>query len=485
MFRKRHTAIAFSLVGLCTVTGATAAGFGDPNLAPFPNPTGFARTISTAGLIDTNNPFFRSLGTNGRSCATCHQPGDGWTITPAHVQARFDATGGTDPIFRPVDGADSPNADVSTVAARRAAYSMLLTKGLIRVGIGMPANAEFNLVGVDDPYHYASARDLSLFRRPLPATNLPFLSAVMWDGRETVSPIKGPDSGQALMADLMHQATDATLGHAQAAITPTQEQLQAIASFEIGLYTAQVRDDAAGDLQAAGARGGPEALRTTNFYIGINDPLGLNPTDTTFDPAAFTLDSAWSRLTGEDMSGIESTRTARDRAAGWPASGSVDARQSVTRGEAIFNTRQLAITGVGGLNDALRQPSITGTCTTCHDTPNVGNHSVAVPLNIGTADYPAHPGLDLSGMPIYTLRCTTTGATVQTTDPGRALISGKCADIGKFKGPILRDLAARAPYFHNGSAASLNDVVNFYNNRFDIGLSDQDKADLVAFLRTL
>jgi hypothetical protein len=56
---------------------------------------------------------------------------------------------------------------------------MLLTKGLIRVGIGVPSNAEFELIEVDDPYGYASAIELSLFRRPLPTTNLPFLATVM------------------------------------------------------------------------------------------------------------------------------------------------------------------------------------------------------------------------------------------------------------------------------------------------------------------
>jgi len=65
------------------------------------------------------------------------------------------------------------------------------------------------------------------------------------------------------------------------------------------------------------------------------------------------------------------------------------------------------------------------------------------------------------------------------------LISGKCADIGKVKGPILRALAARAPYFHNGSAATLLDVVEFYNQRFNLGFTEQQKRDLVAFLETL
>jgi cytochrome c peroxidase len=88
-------------------------------------------------------------------------------------------------------------------------------------------------------------------------------------------------------------------------------------------------------------------------------------------------------------------------------------------------------------------------------------------------------------MPLYTLRNNTTGETVQTTDPGRALITGKWKDIGRFKGPSLRGLAARAPYFHNGMAATLDDVVKFYDDRFSLKLSVQEKADLVAFLKAL
>jgi cytochrome c peroxidase len=65
------------------------------------------------------------------------------------------------------------------------------------------------------------------------------------------------------------------------------------------------------------------------------------------------------------------------------------------------------------------------------------------------------------------------------------MISGKCKDIGRFKGPILRGLAGRAPYFHNGSAATLLDVINFYDQRFGMGLADQQKADLVNFLNSL
>ena len=124
--------------------------------------------------------------------------------------------------------------------------------------------------------------------------------------------------------------------------------------------------------------------------------------------------------------------------------------------------------------------SFTGSCTVCHDSPNAGDHSVKAPLNIGLTTPAQAPYL-----PVYTLRNMSTQETVQTTDPGRAMITGKWADIGKFKGPILRALAARAPSFHNGSAETLEEVVEFYETRFNIGLTAREKADLVAFLRAL
>ncbi|HET7065826.1 MAG TPA: hypothetical protein VFI49_16260 [Rudaea sp.] len=89
-------------------------------------------------------------------------------------------------------------------------------------------------------------------------------------------------------------------------------------------------------------------------------------------------------------------------------------------------------------------------------------------------------------MPLYTLRNNATGALAQTTDPGRALITGKWADIGKVKGPVLRGLAARAPYFHNGMAASLDVALDFYDTRFNIGFTAQGRrGDSRQFAPTL
>ncbi|HKW01561.1 MAG TPA: hypothetical protein VJN96_17170 [Vicinamibacterales bacterium] len=442
-----------------------------PKLLEFDDASGRQATYDVNGRIDLTNPFFQSLGTNGRACITCHQPLDGWTVTPAHLRDRFNATRGLDPIFRTNDGSNSPDADVSTVQARRAAYNMLLTKGLIRVGIGVSPAAEFELIDADDPYGHASAADLSLFRRPLPATNLGFLATVMWDGRETFA-------GQSLPFDLSDQANSATLGHAAAAQPLTGAQRAEIVAFETGLFTAQVEDRDAGSLRARGAMGGPVALSAVPFFIGINDVLGDD-----FDPRVFTLFDAWLNLPRPRHLDAHAGAPARDRGPDDDPRDAqcVEARRSIARGEAIFNTRPIAITGVNGLNNVLGVPTLQGSCTTCHDTPNAGNHSVSMPLDIGlTTEARRTPDL-----PLYTFRNKTTGETVKTTDPGRALITGRWKDMSLFKGPILRDLATRPPYFHNGSAASLEDVVDFYDTRFALHLTRQEKGDLVAFLRAL
>lgn len=432
-----------------------------PRFQEFSDPEGRFANLNLGGPTNTTtNPFFQDLGTNGRRCVTCHQASDAWSVTPPHIQSRFNATHGTDPIFRTNDGSGCPTQDVSTEDARRQAYSLLLTKGLIRVEIAVPPNAEFTVLNNDNPYGCTSTAAISEYRRPLPSTNLSFLSTVMFDGRETFKDSSG--NFQPITFDLAHQAVDATTGHAQGQ-PPTPEQVQQIVDFETKLFTAQTHDRDAGDLHDDGAHGGPFHLSNQQFFIGINDPLGQNPTGAAFTSKIFDIYDKWSQIKDSD------------------SDGHTTARKTVARGEHLFNTLPIPITGVAGLNDVLKVDTINGFCGTCHDSPNVGDHSVPAPLNIGLADASRRT----SDLPLVTVICNSTGIVTQVTDIGRAMVTGKCADIGKFKGPILRGLAGRAPYFHNGSAATLMDAVNFYDTRFNLKLSQQDKNDLVAFLKTL
>ena len=481
-----------------------------PNNVPVHDATGVFTSVSSRGYIDLDNEFFQDLGGNGRRCVSCHVPSEGWTITPKQLKKTFEETDGgayddglgLSAVLRTNDGANSPNADVSTKAKRRQAYSMLLTKGLIRVGLPVPATAEFELVAVDDPYHFASAAELSLFRRPLPTANLKFDSTVMWDGREVVP-------GAAVLDELGTQASDATTGHAQGQPL-SQAQRMSIAQFETEIASAQIFDNQAGNLRAAGANGGPEAILAEPFYIGINDNFGDSQTHAPFNPVVFNLFDRWENIGrndhdcddrhdhgrgyeygngyGHDRHGrchCRDSRHGNGHGHGHDRDDRRDeARRAIARGQEIFNTHPIAITGVSGINDeaAFGKPAtLMGTCSACHNTPNGGNHSVVAPLDIGVSDASRRT----ADMPLYTLRNKITGETVQTTDPGRALIDGKWSHIGRFKGPMLRNLAPRAPYFHNGFAATLTDVVHFYATRFHLGLTSQDIADLSAFLAAL
>ena len=350
-----------------------------PNGVFFANPGGASETYSTTGGgIDQIGPFFQSLGANGRSCGSCHQPSDGMSVSAAHVDQRFSLTQGLDPIFRTVDGSNCNHGiDVSTLAGRSAAYSLLRTRGLIRIAIAVPANADYRVVSVNNPYGCNESDVISMYRRPLPSTNLRFLSAVMFDGRESsaatgTTKILYSNYPTSLLNDLTHQSVDATINHAQGNGTrPTPAEQQQIVNFEMALFTAQTIGNYAGRLDARGASGGPEALVTQPFFLSINSsvnflvptlelPGGLvAPGDHKFNAAIFNPFDAWASLPDTSP------------------------RAAVARGQVIFNSRPINITGVAGINDDLSAgglvaggiSSLTGTCGTCHDTPNIGNHS--------------------------------------------------------------------------------------------------------------
>ncbi len=477
---KRSVVIVYAGVSVTAMAAATGA---IPNLKHFLDPTGAVATYSTAGEIDRGGAFFKELGTNGRTCESCHQANQAFSLSPVRVRELYERTHGTDPLFASIDGANCPEGE----PGNREDHSLLLKRGLIRIPITLPLHAQFTIEASHDPYGCAIRYDpqtnqqiVSVYRRPLPTTNLRFLSAVMFDGRETVSPLTDAASFPVnLNADLTHQAISATQIHAQGSVQPTPAQLAEIVRFELGLSTAQIQSDRAGHLYSGKATGGPQALSGQSYYPGSNDSLGHDPLGKPFDPVAFTLYTAWASSEDEE-------------------------KRDIAAGEVVFNTAVATITDVRGLNDnpALNSPAtIAGTCTTCHDSKNVGNHSLPLPLDIATSRQAAmetNPSivaglqqLTPADMPVYEIRgcpdLLNPGHTLvfYSSDPGKGLVTGQCADVGRGKGPILRGLAARAPYFHNGSAANLKQLVEFYNLRFQMALSDQQKHDLIAFLNSL
>jgi hypothetical protein len=313
-----------------------------------------------------------------------------------------------------------------------------------------------------------------MYRRVLNSTNLTRNAVagptpapqgdIMWDSREP---------------SLQSQFRDATLGHAQASAPPSDSQINQGVTFESGLFTAQELDHKAGSLSTLPATGGPIALS----LLGAPNVPATAPQFTQYE--------------------------------GWALSPS-SAQASINRGETVFNTKLFTVNGVAGFNDAasvvgLPFPGpVTITCSTCHNNLNVGSDTIGGPRHLGIGD---NSSADKSGyqttatalpptsdQPLFAFDCPVgsipyfsnpvqvNGVTYdefQTTDPGMGLITGSCADLGKFKVPRLSGLASRAPYFHNGNAATLADLVNFYNTRFQIGLTAQEKQDLINFLNSL
>lgn len=440
------------------------------------NATGVSRTITTRPSFDTNNPFFRALGTNGRSCATCHGLTEGLNFTAERAQKLFDETAGLHPIFARVDGADSPDGDMSTIEARRENTTMLRTRGLIRVELSLPANAQFIIERVDDPHHYANQTRVSAYRRPLPSTNLRFLSTVMWDGREL-------DSSGDVRKALRAQIVEAVLGHMQAPTPPSSSMVDTILDFETHLFTTQVEDNEAGRLDEPPILAGPEGLLRGGMG-SLQQPGTGAPSQTvrrehsrgdaprSFD--VFAYFQPWRNI---------------GRISPTPQ---LQRQESIARGEKLFNTRAFIISDVPGFTDrplrqnrarrgTLSRGSQRGTCATCHNLPALGSNSAPLLMNTGISA----AALRTPDMPLYTLRNIKTGARTQTTDPGAAMKSGKWADIGKFKVPSLRALETHSPYMHNGFSAELLDIVQFYDSRFSIGLTNSEKQDLKAFLEAL
>jgi cytochrome c peroxidase len=451
----------------------------------FADDFGTVQVFSSASAgIDTTNPFFKNLGTNGRTCNSCHKLENAMGISVARINQIFNSSNGTDPLFRINDGSNAPvgfYANTSTLTARRTSFGMLLKHGDIRVGEPVPGGADYHLAAVQDPYGFASAAELSLFRRPMPSVNMAFASHVMWDGRES-------EGRPAVRDALMNQANDATTGHAQRATPIDSKTRAAIADFQLKLFAAQSSAKSVGALNVAGctvtadgdpcekARGNAKNLFAVlkgtpgseeegpfgPFAIGINDPFAPG-----FKNISFTPYEPWE--SDNFPASDTSTKTIQ--------------RGEIGDGENLFYTKPIKITGVTGLNDVLKQPVVNGFCTTCHNTPDVGTHSRPRFFDTGVANAAGNNPLFTSDFPIYTFRRNSDSAQRSVTDPGLALRTGKYNDLGRFKVPSLRSLGARAPFFHNGSAKTLTDVVNFYNQRFNIGFTADEIRKVVLFLQ--
>ena len=229
--------------------------------------------------------------------------------------------------------------------------------------------------------------------------------------------------GSVLRDGLIKQARGNVTG-AQQGAPASDAVIFDIVDYEAALSFAQLIGRGVGRLDSDGARGGPEAAS------------GQALVDARFD-----LFDAWQH-------------------AGNPR------RRQIWRGQELFNN----------VNAASGK-----TCRGCHSAANNGQNVAGLMFDVGLSN----PDVALPDMAVYTFRRTSDGALLQSTDPGKGIRTGKFADLNRFKVPSLRGLSARAPYFHNGLAASLEDVVQLYQTTLGFVFTPQEADDLVAFLRAL
>jgi hypothetical protein len=496
----RKTLLAVGITGLAlTLSAQYQNAFKDTWLEPgggevLPEFEGFDSVDGTVGVLNgegglktDGHPFFTALGSNGRACVTCHQPSWGMSVSADALVERWHVTSGKDPVFAAFDGSNCPNMPQD----KESSHSLLLKRGLFRIPLawpprnadGSPKQVEFRIDVVRDPtgcntnaqYGLKSAApEVSVYRRPRITANLKYVLSgatpiILKNGQlADLDPATNKPVSMNLMTDareatLNTQAMSAIMGHEQAKTRPTAQQIERIIDYESQVYVTQQAHIFGGPLAVNGGPAGLGVAAMRDHKAGV---LG----DNDYDPV-FGSFKAW-------------------------RGGNDHYHASVARGEDIFMHRQFWLRDAAHINSIGLGNPVKRTCSTCHNSRMTGQDLSAGWVDAGTTNYPTwtEPATwaDSSELPVFKITCSKDadphpylGRMIYTTDPGRALISGKCADIGSIVMQQLRGLSARAPYFANGSAKTLREVVDFYDRRFDIKLTDVEKEDLVNFLGAL
>jgi hypothetical protein len=454
----------------------------------FENPLGRLGVLNADGPIDTaGHPFFEAIGSNGRACVTCHQPANAMSVSVESIRERWRATQGRDPIFAAIDGSNNPALPQEEASS----HSLVLNRGLFRVGTPWPPagiTPEFTIEVVRDPtgvnrhpiYGLGSpAPTVSVFRRPRIVANLKYVTSPdgLFNVKLGVLMDKDPDTGlpssMNIMADarapsLSVQAQGAYHDHQGGTGPVPRAQLDRLLAFENQVYAAQIWDVNGGSLVEPG---GPAALGPAN--VARHQVHVLNGTKT---PGFHFFDMWLTPGTAGDAQGAF--------------------RASVARGNEIFLNRRFWVKDVTHINSIGLANPAKRTCAVCHNAQTSGMDLAPGWVDLGTTNYPtwteAPVWSEAQDLPVFKLTCRRDtpphpflGRQIYTSDPGRALVTGHCADIGAITMGQFRGLAARAPYFANGSAKDLRELVDYYDRRFDMRLTGQEKQDLINFLGVL
>ncbi|HSE21010.1 MAG TPA: hypothetical protein VLB68_05110 [Pyrinomonadaceae bacterium] len=411
MYKREHTIIVVLALTVLVLTAAVAPSRGhgqEPNGAIDLNCNQPPCDAVARGRIAFNDRNLDQLGGNGRSCADCHMPTDNFQLSPASAKMRFDELqakreinkNADDPLFRPVD------ADDFRINGESAAdFSNLVGNGLIRVTMPLPAN-----VKLIDPTTGEPTADTSvdLWRAVMPVLNVaitgPDNVSPIWPPGAPRQPIMGQDpNGPNRQGGYQHDGRFGTL----------QEQARGalIAHAQVSVEPSQ---------------------RMLDDLAAFQQRLFSSPSVAELADAILSGSTAFSDPDPQ-LNELEQ------------------------QGKVVFN-RACAQCHGGALHPSGSTPE------TAFVRPIVRYHNIQTacprPATDGFAPCP-----DRLARNARTYRITLASGTFQfvtTSDPGRLLLTGQPADLGVMDITQLRGISKTAPYFHNNSAATLEEVVDHY-----------------------
>ena len=404
------------------------------------------------------------MGGNGRACADCHMATDNFQLSPASVEARFRLLQlqrrfnpeADDPLFRPIDADDfRTNGDSASD------FSNLRQNGLVRITFPLPANMRL----IDPATNAASDETFVDVWRSVPTVNDVALTGP--DGG--IAWLRGPNQQGGYQLDarvttLQEQALGALTNHAQIQGVPPPQLLDDLSSFQRVLFTNhRVRVLA-------------DVLRTGTEPLPDPDPP----------------------LTPLEEEGKAVFTRACSQCHGGPGQSTPQATPQVPPGP-VIRFHRIMSQCPRPLDTATPARFVFAACR-----PSLARNArtYEIALSVPTA---SPTGLVPAGTKV---RRT-------SSDPGRALVTGFVGgpapsdDWEKFDIPGLRGIGKTAPYFHNNSAATLEEVVDHYMEffklvqantapgapvpplattdgvHFDRRPTPEERAALIAYLRKL
>jgi len=418
MYKFRNSVIAFfGLLTLISVTVAVAphTGFGQVSVgngATQLNCDVQPCDAVARGRAAFNDRNLNQLGGNGRSCADCHMPADNFQLSPASARARFDALqakrehnkNADDPLFRPVDADDFRINGDNAID-----FSNLVENGLIRITMPLPLNVKLIDTVTGQPTDETS---VDLWRAVMPVRNVaitgPDNVLPIWPPGAPRPPIMGQDpNGPNRQGGYQHDARFGTL----------QEQ----------------------------ARGALFA----HAQVSVEPPERMLDDIAAFQQTLFS--SPGVKLLADSILSGSSTFPDPDP----------ELNELEQHGKVVFNRACAQCHG-----STLHPSGSTAEAAFVRPLVRYHNIQTACPHFSTDGDAPCPQRLERNARKYRITLANGTFQFVTTSDPGRLLLTGQPADLGVMDVTQLRGISRTAPYFHNNSAATLEEVLDHYEAFF-------------------